>query len=185
MILLIRIIFITYNAYETHFVFHMENGRMFDQMGYHNEKQSEFVSGNYGMTILFMLCVGRHAFLQVPFKVFQYPYSNYTIVGLRRNVVGYIYRTRHNRCMDRHVFLECLKEPRVFDKMFQDKCFTLYMDNCGYHQISEEFQQALECINTEVWFLPNNITDLVQPADSFFTHNNKEAWSKIWGAWYP
>lgn len=56
----------------------------------------------------------------------------------------------------------------------------MFVDNCSRHNMNERVRTALENTCTEIRYLPDNATDLIQSADSFIIHKIKEAWSKRW-----
>lgn len=85
--------------------------------------------------------------------------------------------------MDRRVFSERIQEQRVIDRLLHNRKLILYMNNCGGHHLSHEVLTSMDRINTEVFFLPKDSTDLVQQTDPFIIQKVKQVWRKHWDAW--
>lgn len=56
----------------------------------------------------------------------------------------------------------------------------LYVDNCSGHNETPEVSSALERINTELRYFEPNLTDYIQPNDSFLLQKVKSEWSTRW-----
>lgn len=109
------------NKEDTHFVFDIEKGRILAQMGFRNVNYSGVIWGKSGMKMMFMLPGGRRASLPTPFMVFQNLSFNYQIVGVLHIIFGVRYPTKNKGWMDRHVFLESVKNGLAIETFLKKK----------------------------------------------------------------
>ena len=82
--------------------------------------------------------------------------------------------------MDSERFLQWLKEPRAIQELPGNQRRTLFVDNCSGHKSNFRVQQVMQCINTDLRYLPANATHLYQPLDSFLIQKFKEVRRSKW-----
>ena len=168
------------NMDETHFVINMDNAKTLGFVGDDNVKYADVASGGVAMTMVVRITGGPSASIQPPFMIFTNVDRNYPIRGVADNVPGVSYRTGPKGWMDRTVFGQYLQERRAIRRDPLGRKRSLFMDNCGGHNEFDGRQNLLNAINTDVHFLPENATDLCQPADSFVISKIKDAWTTRW-----
>ena len=123
---------------------------------------------------------GRDAIVETPFMAFQNDNRSYPISGVPDDVGGVSYRSSPKGWIDRIVIPEYLMEKRVMKLLPHGRRRILFIDNCGGHCITPSVEQALSAVNTEISFFPPDMTDLIQPADSFVIKKLKDAWRLRW-----
>lgn len=168
------------NADETHFQVNMDNGRTLGFAGATDVKYSDVVSGGEGMTMVVRLSGGRDAKIECPFLVFMNKDRSYPIRGVPDCVDGVAYRSGPKGWMDRVVMPQWISERRVFNKLPNNRCRTLFVDNCSGHTETDALREALRDVNTEIRYFPPNTTHLLQPCDSFVIQKLKSCWNKHW-----
>ena len=156
-----------FNADETHFVINMDDHKTLSLRSDKDVKCGDAVSGDVGMTMMVLICGGSQAEIFPPFLIFQNALHSYPIRSIPDHVPGLSHRSGPKSWIDRIVMAQWLKELRAISPLPGGRRRGFYMDNCRSHAITDEIRSALESINTEVRFLPNNAIGLVQPADFF------------------
>lgn len=168
------------NADETHFVVNFDNGKTLGFIGDNHVKYADVVSGGEPMTMMVRISGGVHATIHPPMIIFKNDKCSYPIKGVPDTVPGVCYRTSKKGWMDSVKWMEWLLEARAIHRMHGDQRRSLFVDNCPSHGLSDEVNEALKTINTVLYKLPPNATDLVQPADSFIIQKIKEVWRRRW-----
>ena len=82
--------------------------------------------------------------------------------------------------MDNRVFREWLSEPRAIKSDTYGRKRVLFVDNCTRQNETDGVKVCLAQLNTELRKLAANVTDLIQPADSFVISKLKDVWRKRW-----
>ena len=167
------------NMDETHFVINVDSGTTLGFQGDKKVKYADVSSGGEGMTMVVRISGGVNARLRRTMMIFKNQDSRYPITTLPlKNVPDdMFYRTGPRGWMDRRVFIEWIKE-------MEDDCHgiqrIIYLDNCGGHNETAETVAILKAKNIVLRRLPENATDLCQPADSFVIQLIKEEWKQRW-----
>ncbi|KAL3690157.1 hypothetical protein R1sor_016466 [Riccia sorocarpa] len=97
--------------------------------------------------------------------------------GVPDNASGVAYRTTKKSFMTSNCLMDYYKERRV---SWADSGGATKIDNVSSHNLTEEVQAALDHIQTEIRFLPENSTHLTQPCDTFIISKIKDAWTRMW-----
>ena len=168
------------NVDETHFVIDVDNGRTLGFSGKSEVKYADAVSGGEGMTMVVCLSVGMEAKIQPPFMVFKNGNRSFRIRGVPDNVSGVSYRSGQERWMGTKVMPEWLTEKKVICALSNRNKRILYADNCSGHKTTPEMLAAAQNISTKIGDFEPNLTDYVQPCDSFIIENIKSEWSVEW-----
>lgn len=171
------------NADETHFVFNMDSGKTLGFIGDNHVKYADVVSGGDPMTMMVRISGGVNAMIHPPMIIFKNGNRSYPIRGIPDNVPGVCYRSSPKGWMDSTVWKEWLSEPRAIRNMDGENSRALFVDNCSSHGCNDDVEVALQRINTKLYKLPANATDLVQPADSFVIQKIKEVWRQKWDSY--
>ena len=69
---------------------------------------------------------------------------------------------------------------KVISALSFDRKRILFVDNCSGHNQISALMAAREKINTELRYFELNLTDFVQPCDSFVIQKIKSEWSVLW-----
>ena len=167
------------NMDETHFVINVDDGSTLGFKGDTEVKYADVSSGGEGMTMCVRISGGVNARLEKTMMIFKNVDSRYPMKTLPLDSVpeNMCYRTGPKGWMDRRVFREWIqeleKDPFGIQKI-------IYLDNCGGHNETPETVTLLKKKNIQLRRLPENATDLCQPADSFVIQKIKEEWSRLW-----
>lgn len=168
------------NTDENHFLINVDNKKKFGLRGDDEVKYADVKPGGDGMTIMVRIFGNADAMIQSPFIIFKNVDRNYPNFELRDNVPGVFYRFSPKKWIDNTVIQLWKGKPCAFPKLRNARKRTLFMDNCAGHKLSEGLTENLNLINTEIKFLPENSTNLQQPADSFIIQKIKLSWAKRW-----
>lgn len=169
-----------FNADETHFCVNLDDGRTLAMKGDTGVKYSDVVSGDVGMTMMFMLGGGTKPRFEIPMVIFQNNRCSHPIQGVPDSVPGFYYHSGPKAWMDTPVFEEWLGEPRVMSPLPGGKERVLFVDNASGHKKTPTALAAMQKSHTTLHLLPKNATDLFQPADSFIIQNIKTVWRRKW-----
>jgi DDE superfamily endonuclease len=163
----------------------MDNGRTLGFRGDNTVKYADVVSGGMGMTMVVRITGGPRAMICPPFMIFQNENCSYPIRGVPDNVSGVSYRTAKKGFMTRDVWLQWLKERRAQHRYDNSACpRVIYVDNVSSHDTtSEETKAQLNKMNTSIRFLVANVTDKIQPCDSYVISKIKDRWTELWEAY--
>ena len=167
------------NMDETHFVFNMDDGKTLGFIGDNEVKYADVSSGGDPMTMVVRISGGANARLERTMMIFMNKERNYPIKTLPLHEIpdSMAYRTGPKGWMDRQNFVEWIKEippdPYGLKRV-------IFLDNCGGHNETPQLIEELRRKNIELRRLPENATDLCQPADSFVIQKIKEEWRAQW-----
>ncbi|KAL3676680.1 hypothetical protein R1sor_026628 [Riccia sorocarpa] len=168
------------NADETYFVINMDNGHTLGFRGDENVKYADVVSGGVSMTMVVKVTGGRSARISSPFMIFQNDQCSYPIRGVPDNVPGVSYRSTKKSFMTTDCLVDYYNEGRANWADPGGATKVQWIDNVSSHNLTPEVQAALDNIRTQVRFLPENSTHLIQPCDSFVISKIKDAWTRMW-----
>lgn len=169
------------NIDETHFVINMDNGLTLGFAGDDDVKYADVVSGGEGMTMVVRITGGANAKIAAPFMIFKNKDRNYPIRGTPDDIPGVSYRTAPKGFVDRALFAEYFREKRAHCRhKMNDYERIIYLDNCGGHNETVDLVESLDDAQATLRFLPENATDLCQPADSFVISKLKQYWRAQW-----
>ncbi|KAL3678568.1 hypothetical protein R1sor_021524 [Riccia sorocarpa] len=168
------------NIDETHFVINMDNGKTLGFRGDNHVKYADVVSGGQGMIMVVKVTGGVHARIGTPFMIFANQDCNYPIGNVPDNVPGVAYRTTKKAFITSACLAEYYRERRCNRPDSQGRKITQWLDNAPEHTRTAAIDQALAEINYDVRSLPENVTHLIQPCDSFIISKIKDAWTRRW-----
>lgn len=96
---------------------------------------------------------------------------------------GVSYRSGPKVLMYSTVALQWPDERKVIMPLAKGRTCVLYLDNCSGHKFTPEFQVAASRIRTSIRCFYPNLTDYVQPCDSFIIQKINVEWSQLWEAY--
>lgn len=94
--------------------------------------------------------------------VFQNANRHYQINGVPDDVEGYCYRTQPKGWIDRTLFPEYFREPRVITALTAGRSCTLFIGNCPVHNDSTELTTSISEVKNFLTRFLANCTQLIQ-----------------------
>lgn len=168
------------NADETHFLIDVDNWSTLGFPGESEVKYAEAFSGREGMAMFVPTSGGRDAKIEALFMVFKNANKSFPIRGIPDDVPGVSYRSVPKGWMDTTVMPRCRSEVKVLKRLSHDRKRVLHVDNCSGHNSTPQLIEAVNSINTEPRYFEPNLTDYVQPRNSFIIQKMKSEWSVEW-----
>lgn len=115
--------------------------------------------------------------------IFQNAGRKYPIRGIPDDFLRACYRTGPKGWNNMKTFPQWFCEARAYTADPYGCPKTLFVDNCGGHNMTKDLQAALQTTKTTLRCFRPCATDLVQPADSFVISKSiKDEWSRLWEA---
>lgn len=139
-----------FNSNETYLVIDNNYGRTLAMGGDESVVFADVVSGDEGMTMMFMPGGCPRSHLRVSINLFQSKTCSYSIRGWSDDVPGACYGTGPKEWMDRKVFLEWLKEKHFFRRLPGGKKRVLFVENATGQKLTEDVLAALSWSNKEI-----------------------------------
>lgn len=164
------------NAYETHFIINVDNGKTLGFSGSGEVRYADVVSGGEGFPMVFRLSGGEYSLIQPPILVFANKNRNYPIRGTPDNVDGVSYRSGQKGRMETSLIPQWITEPRVIGPLSGSRRQVLYVENWSGHAKTDLLNEACRKIRTDMKYFPPNATHLIQPRDSFVIQKQKQCW---------
>lgn len=167
------------NMDETHLIFAVDNHQTLEFEGASEVKYVDVVSGTEGMTVCITICGGdENAYVSTPMVIFKNKDRNYPIQRVPDDIVNVTYRTQPNAFMD-GVVMKAWLRSRGWGRPKYGQKRTLLLDNFSGHEYAG-IEGDLAALQTTRIFFPPNVTDVIQPCDSFVIQKFKALWRNHW-----